>query len=272
MAHFTHITIAEMRDLLRPSNGWIELSPEQLAKMGTSFSPVKEHVFDWPIKGCKQPLRVMTSISTGTGMTRDVGTDAIRVFVPLIRKATRVHRVEGWRENLVTAVREMIASVKENPIPQSTLVADLVVPVPKATYQGILDLFAKAKESKLKRPSIRFDVDGQTVQFHVAGPASKYVGQIIVSDGGPFGASKFFGAIDGTGVWTQSKYITSQIASIVSGFNTDPKGFAAAYGKKSGQCCFCHKVLLTAESLHVGYGPVCADKFGLPWGAVEEVA
>ena len=35
-------------------------------------------------------------------------------------------------------------------------------------------------------------------------------------------------------------------------------------------CCFCHKELTTKESLAVGYGPLCAEKLGLPWGETAE--
>jgi hypothetical protein len=41
---------------------------------------------------------------------------------------------------------------------------------------------------------------------------------------------------------------------------------AAAFGKLVGRCCFCSHAIDTPESTAVGYGPVCASKFGLPWG------
>ncbi len=48
---------------------------------------------------------------------------------------------------------------------------------------------------------------------------------------------------------------------------------ASALGHKLGACVFCARLLTTAESTTVGYGPVCAAKHGLPWGAtnIEEV-
>jgi hypothetical protein len=39
----------------------------------------------------------------------------------------------------------------------------------------------------------------------------------------------------------------------------------AKYGKKHGNCCFCGKSLTNAISIHHGYGPICADHWGLPW-------
>ena len=42
---------------------------------------------------------------------------------------------------------------------------------------------------------------------------------------------------------------------------------AAAFGRLAGRCCFCSFPIDTPESTLVGYGPVCATKYGLPWGA-----
>lgn len=46
----------------------------------------------------------------------------------------------------------------------------------------------------------------------------------------------------------------------------DPEGTAAAYGHLTGACCFCRRALSDERSVSVGYGPVCADHFGLAWG------
>ncbi len=41
---------------------------------------------------------------------------------------------------------------------------------------------------------------------------------------------------------------------------------AAAFGHLVGRCCFCSHEIDTPESTAVGYGPVCAAKYELPWG------
>ena len=40
-----------------------------------------------------------------------------------------------------------------------------------------------------------------------------------------------------------------------------------AFAQDGSQCFICGRDLDTPESLTAGYGPVCADKHGLPWGA-----
>ncbi len=46
---------------------------------------------------------------------------------------------------------------------------------------------------------------------------------------------------------------------------------AAAFGHTNHRCCFCARKLSRGESTAVGYGPDCADKYGLPWGVVPSV-
>ena len=46
----------------------------------------------------------------------------------------------------------------------------------------------------------------------------------------------------------------------------DPVNTLAITGKKMGACCFCSLPLTNASSVHHGYGPTCAENFGLPWG------
>src|SRR5262252_695683 len=42
-----------------------------------------------------------------------------------------------------------------------------------------------------------------------------------------------------------------------------------AFAQEGSQCFICGRDLDTPESLTAGYGPTCADKHGLPWGAVS---
>lgn len=49
-------------------------------------------------------------------------------------------------------------------------------------------------------------------------------------------------------------------------FAADPAGYAASYGKQSSNCCFCGTTITSNDSLAVGYGPICAERWGLPWG------
>lgn len=50
----------------------------------------------------------------------------------------------------------------------------------------------------------------------------------------------------------------------------DPIKFGAMRGQQYKHCCFCNTELTSKESLFAGYGPICADNWGLPWGEVKD--
>jgi hypothetical protein len=46
----------------------------------------------------------------------------------------------------------------------------------------------------------------------------------------------------------------------------NPLQAAVAHGHATGNCSFCARDLTDPRSTSVGYGPICASHFGLPWG------
>ncbi len=53
--------------------------------------------------------------------------------------------------------------------------------------------------------------------------------------------------------------------------NADPIGFLAACSKDMNRCCYCNLPLEDARSKAVGYGKICAGRWGLPWGTQTDV-
>lgn len=44
-------------------------------------------------------------------------------------------------------------------------------------------------------------------------------------------------------------------------------------GQRYSYCCFCGTEITSKNSLAVGYGPICAENYGLPWnGEAERLA
>lgn len=60
------------------------------------------------------------------------------------------------------------------------------------------------------------------------------------------------------------------IISILEQLCEDPIKFGSMKGQKFRHCCFCNTELTSKESLFVGYGPICADNWGLPWGEYKD--
>lgn len=149
---------------------------------------------------------------------------------------------------------------------QVTNPAPAPAPTETVDLSKIQVLFNLASKS-LKRVKVRLQTpDGTPVVFGRAGAASKYAGQIMITDGLPFGQNRFFGRIDVNGAFYASRHVTDQVRDLVMSFADDPAGTAGRYGRLTGGCSFCNHGLKDERSTQVGYGPICAKRFGLAWG------
>lgn len=145
--------------------------------------------------------------------------------------------------------------------PKAAPVAAVTVDV-----QRIQELFDRAAQ-KLRRVKVGLqDAEGNPVVFARAGQQSKYAGQVLLTDGKPFGQNKFYGRIDVDGKFYPTRYAGPTVVALVTEFAADPEAVAGRYGRLTGACCFCAHGLKDDRSLEVGYGPICADRFGLNWG------
>jgi hypothetical protein len=133
-------------------------------------------------------------------------------------------------------------------------------------FQGVYGLFAKAA-LHLRFPKIRLQLaDGSPLVLSMAGPNSKHKGTINVTDGGAFPGNKWYGRVDSKGVWTKSHAPSpeaSEVEAMLGMLATDPVDTAAEYGRLTGRCCFCDRPLKDEQSTAAGFGPTCAENYGL---------
>lgn len=138
-------------------------------------------------------------------------------------------------------------------------------------FAGVVHLLEHAGEN-LRFPKVRLRTPGgQPVALSVAGQRSRNPGTINVTDGRPFGENRWFGRIERDGTWTKPRSLrdaeAAEIGALLRRMADAPAETAAEYGKLTGHCCFCRHGLEDERSLEVGYGPVCARNYGLPWGS-----
>jgi hypothetical protein len=132
---------------------------------------------------------------------------------------------------------------------------------------GVFSLFEQAIANRLKWPKIRLQTrTGAPVVLARAGDKSRYTGQVMITDGRPFGANTYYGRVGMDGVFNPSQVESPAVVELLERLSADPVAVASEYGRLTGQCCFCGLPLKDARSTAVGYGPVCAEKFGLAWG------
>lgn len=135
-------------------------------------------------------------------------------------------------------------------------------------FTRVHELLTKAREH-LKYPKIRLVTeDGNNVALQLPGERSRYYGKVGVTDGGRYGENKWYGAISASGEWELPRMngVPQSVKDLVQALANDPEKVASEYGKLTGNCCFCGAQLSDGRSTEVGYGPVCARNFFMPWG------
>lgn len=139
-------------------------------------------------------------------------------------------------------------------------------PVSLGSFTKVMGLFSCAKEH-LQRPKIRLQLEtGHKVELALAGPTSKYPGTVNVTDGKGYGVNRWYGRVTEAGEWTRSGKDFDelpQVECLLKELGEKPIETAGHYGRLTGRCCFCNLPLKDEQSTAVGFGPVCADHYGL---------
>jgi hypothetical protein len=204
----------------------------------------------------RAPGDVVTVITRSTGATKQVTLGA---------------NVQTNAYGFVYAV----AQAPKAPAPQAQAVGEL---------SGVLALFAKAK-THLKFPAIVLgvpeidntqDVEGFTLRLTIAGPRAKVPGSVTVTTQDRVwnrfeqeDQREWLGRVTVDGTYQPSRAANGRTEAIVrrlAELAANPAKVAAEHGRLTGRCCFCNTALSDERSTAVGYGPTCADHFGLPWG------
>lgn len=117
---------------------------------------------------------------------------------------------------------------------------------------------------------VTFTSGALTVCIRRASEKSRWPGHFYVLGLTGFGetgeASIYAGRISPEGWWFPSGACETSINALLDEFEQDPAGYAAAYGQRTGRCCFCLIPLDDPISIGLGYGPKCARHYSLPWG------
>lgn len=125
---------------------------------------------------------------------------------------------------------------------------------PVVTVEAIEVAFNNAKQAGIKFPKLRLD----TFVFSPAGENSKNAGAIYIKnkeDG------VYLGKVAGGRLFT-SRDCDAETSERIVAVSSDPKQAAIAYGQKFGKCAICARALTDKDSIALGIGPICAEKYG----------
>lgn len=106
--------------------------------------------------------------------------------------------------------------------------------------------------------------DGSLFLLRRAGASAKYPYSVNIL---PKDGEGWFGRITREGVLhlgQQGKLKSQLIINMLTAFQHNPRMVAQIYGHEYNHCCFCQRTLTNAVSVELGYGPICAETWGLP--------
>lgn len=130
----------------------------------------------------------------------------------------------------------------------------------------LFEIFDKAKANDIQSPVIRFMAGDDQLRMNLSKDGKLL--HIVTQEQNDEGRRNWLAAIDREGVLrlTTKRKIPEKLVETVHSFATNPSQAGKATGQRMKWCCFCARPLVTTDSLYYGYGPICAEKWGLEWG------
>jgi Family of unknown function (DUF6011) len=143
-----------------------------------------------------------------------------------------------------------------------------VAPPQVGDLSGILALFERARQH-LRYPAVVLSVpaSGEAIRVSMAGDNARVPGSLNVTAAEEYvlGRRRWFGRVLRNGTFEQRDG-SQALAARLQQFAANPAAVASEHGRLTGRCCFCSLPLTDERSTAVGYGKICADHYGLPWG------
>ncbi len=119
---------------------------------------------------------------------------------------------------------------------------------PQIDLSNIVEMFNKAHEA-IKTPKFRYD----DLVISRAPDSGVNAGALYVKVNG-----EYAGKVK-EGKWFGSQDVLAKLKEIAE----NPLDSAVAYGRKTGNCSMCGRLLTNHGSIDRGIGPICAERFGL---------
>lgn len=155
------------------------------------------------------------------------------------RKCTLSEKQWAWVNKLITEQKERNANRKD------------------INLMNIVEMFNDVLAKGPSKPKVLF----RALLFSVAPLHGKNAGWFYVKDA----ATKvYLGKISPTGEYRGKDQ--KRLAPIGELSKDELKEAMVSEGKTTKVCCFCATIIKTKASLDAGYGPICAEKYDLPWG------
>lgn len=163
-----------------------------------------------------------------------------------------VKQYGSWTDNQLAAIRRFMA--EDALYAQEKAARKPDAQVAGAGLDRMLQAFAAASRSGLRNPKFRVS----NYVFSPAKPGSANVGCIYVKRDGIY-----VGRIAPQGGFFASRDAAPEDRGQIEAICADPLAAAVLHGQQTGCCSCCGLTLTNAESIRLGIGPICREKWGL---------
>lgn len=170
--------------------------------------------------------------------------------------AQAVSQHGSWTDGQLAAIRKCMARDEERKKAREAK-AQTAPQLTGTGFERMLAAFVSAKTSSLKYPKLRIG----EFTFALAGDRSQYNGKALFVKHVEHG---YMGRIElATARFFKSRDCGPDQEKAISIICSDPLAAAVMHGKQTGRCSCCGLELTNEESVRLGIGPICREKWGL---------
>jgi len=133
----------------------------------------------------------------------------------------------------------------------------------------LADSFLFALGMGLKKPMIRLGFGDRRYKIYLSRRVTLCFksGAVRPGTSDPIGDEEYIGCLyQGRFLPNRERNPLPTEREFMARLSSDPVGFMATCSKDMNRCCYCNLPLEDERSKEVGYGKVCAERWGLPWG------
>jgi hypothetical protein len=206
---------------------------------------------EWDMESLKEQIEMLKLVANDLGDSKSFAYDLISSYE---KYKSLTPKQEAWVMKLIDRATQPVLFADPKPTKQL------------ADFSGVVELFKKA-QAHLKYPKINLKLPDLPIVLTLAGSKSKAPGTVNVAGEGKYPDREWYGRVNVKGEWEPSRSVSptlvEPLTELLMELAADPGGVAAKYGKLTGNCCFCNSGLEDPRSTAAGFGPVCAEHFGL---------
>lgn len=195
-----------------------------------------------------------TYVNNRSGETVNIDMDIKAMYQIFLDEAKEDHWVHYW-----------VAKMVQDRMQQ---------PQMKGLHEFLADMFLFPIGMGLKRVMIRVVCRNKRYKIYLSrkGTICFKTGYVVEGTSDPYGNEWYIGCLfDGRFIESKNtRPLDEHDHYFLGELMSRPTEFLAECSKDMNRCCYCNLPLEDERSKLVGYGPICATHWGLPWGGTYE--